>query len=109
MGKAWALLDARERRNAWIVLGVIIVGALASAVMVGSVMPFLAVLADPSRIETTPVLNWAYQTFGFTSVYVFLVALGIASFVLIVISSLIQIAKTWVVARFAMMRIHSIS
>ena len=108
-GKAWALLDARERRNAWIVLGVIIIGALASAVMVGSVMPFLAVLADPSRIETTPVLAWAYEALGFTSVYGFLVGLGVASFVVIVLSSLIQIAKTWAVARFAMMRIHSIS
>jgi ATP-binding cassette, subfamily B, bacterial PglK len=107
--KAWALLDARERRNAWIVLGVIIIGALASAVMVGSVMPFLAVLADPSRIETTPALAWAYETFGFTSDYSFLVGLGLASFGVIVVSSLIQIAKTWAVARFAMMRIHSIS
>lgn len=107
--KAWALLDTRERRNAWIVLGVIIVGALASAVMVGSVMPFLAVLAEPSRIETTPALAWAYKAFGFTSVYGFLVGLGLASFAIIVLSSLIQIAKTWAVARFTTMRVHSIS
>ncbi|WP_306120541.1 MULTISPECIES: ABC transporter ATP-binding protein [unclassified Roseitalea] len=107
--KAWALLDGRERRNAWIVLGVIIVGALASAVMVASVMPFLAVLADPSRIETTRSLAWAYDMFGFTSVYWFLVGLGVASFAVIVLSSAIQITKTWAVARFAMMRVHSIS
>jgi ATP-binding cassette, subfamily B, bacterial PglK len=107
--KAWALLDARERRNAWIVLGIIIIGALASAVMVGSVMPFLAVLADPSRIETTPALAWAYSSFGFTSTYGFLIGLGLASFAVIVLSSLIQIAKTWAVARFAMMRMHSLS
>lgn len=107
--KAWALLDARERRNAWIVLGIIIIGALASAVMVGSVMPFLAVLSDPSRIETTPALAWAYSSFGFTSTYGFLIGLGLASFAVIVLSSLIQIAKTWAVARFAMMRIHSLS
>ncbi|MBV7410718.1 ABC transporter ATP-binding protein [Maritimibacter sp. DP1N21-5] len=107
--KAWALLDARERRNAWIVLGVIIIGALASAAMVGSVMPFLAVLADPAQIEKTRALAWAYEVFGFTSVYGFLVGLGLASFAVIVASSLIQIAKTWVVARFSMMRIHTIS
>jgi len=107
--KAWALLDGRERRNAWIVLAVIIVAALASAVMVGSVMPFLAVLADPSRIEATPVLAWAYDVFGFSTVYSFLIALGVASFAVIVLSSLIQIVRTWAVARFALMRIHSIS
>jgi ABC-type multidrug transport system fused ATPase/permease subunit len=107
--KAWALLDLQERRNAWLVLGVIIIAALASAVMVGSVMPFLAVMADPSRIETTPILSWAFDIFGFSSVYGFLVGLGIASFVVIIVSSLIQIAKTWAVAQFSMMRIHSIS
>lgn len=106
--KAWALLDARERLNAWAVLGIIIAGALASAVMVGSVMPFLAVLADPTRIETTPALAWAYDAFGFTTTYGFLVGLGLASFGVIVLSSAIQIARTWAVARFAMMRVHSI-
>lgn len=107
--KAWALLDAQEKRNAWIVLGVIIIGALSSAVVVGSVMPFLAVLADPSRIETTPVLAWAYDAFGFETTYGFLVGLGLMSFAVIVLSSAIQIVRTWAVARFAMMRSHSIS
>ena len=107
--KAWALLDARERRNAWIVLGIIIISAFSAAAMVGSVMPFLVVLADPSRIETTPALAWAYEFFGFTSVYGFLTGLGAACFAIIVLSSLLQIARTWAVARFAMMRVHSIS
>ena len=107
--KAWALLDVREKRNAWIVLGVIILGALSSAMMVGSVMPFLAVLADPSRIETTPTLAWAYFALGFESVYGFLIGLGLASFVVILLSSMLQIAKTWAVVRFATMRMHSIS
>ncbi|MBC7286092.1 ABC transporter ATP-binding protein, partial [Hoeflea sp.] len=107
--KAWALLDARERRNAWIVLGIIIISALASAVMVGSIMPFLAVLADPGRIGATPALAWAYETLGFSTDYGFLIALGVGSFAVILLSSLIQIARTWAVARFANMRIHSIS
>ncbi|MCH8466825.1 MAG: ABC transporter ATP-binding protein/permease [Roseinatronobacter sp.] len=107
--KAWALLDAREKRQAWIVLGVIIIGALASAVMVGSIMPFLTVRADPARIVSTPALAWAFDAFGFISVYGFLIGLGFASFAVIVLSSAIQIAKTWVVARFSTMRVHSIS
>jgi len=107
--KAWALLDAQERRTAWIVLGVIIISALSSAVMVGSVMPFLAVLADPSRIQSTPALAWGYDALGFTSIYGFLVGLGMVSFAVIVLSSVIQIVRAWAVAQFALMRIHSIS
>lgn len=103
------MLDARERRHAWIVLGIMLLSALASAAMVGSVMPFLAVLADTARIQNTPALAWAYAYFGFTSVHDFLVALGIASFAVITLASLIQIARTWAVARFSMMRGHTIS
>lgn len=106
--KAWTLLDAQERRSALIVLFLIIVSALAAALMVGSVMPFLAVLSDPSRIESTPALAWSYETFGFASQYGFLVALGLASFATILLSSFLQILKTWAVARFAMRRMHSI-
>lgn len=107
--KAWALLEPRERRNAWMVLVVIVIAALSAALMVGSVMPFLVVLADPSRIQDTPLLHWAYTFFGFDSVYGFLLSLGLLSFAIIVVASAIQIAKTWVVAKFAWMRLHSLS
>ena len=46
--KAWALLDARQRRNA--------LKLLASTAMVGSVMPFLSVLSEPARIQEIPHL-----------------------------------------------------
>lgn len=107
--KAWSLLDAGEKRTAWIVLGVVVVNATLAAVSVGSIMPFLAVLADPSRIETVAVLTWAYGAFGFASDYDFLVGLGFASFAMILLASGAQIANTWAIARFAMMLIHAIS
>jgi ABC-type bacteriocin/lantibiotic exporter with double-glycine peptidase domain len=107
--KAWALLNAHERRSALILLGVIIISALSSAVMVGSVMPFLAVMADPSRIKSTTSLAWAYEFLGFTSDYGFLVGLGLASFAVIFVSGFAQIAKTWAVAHFTTMRTHTIS
>lgn len=107
--KAWELLNKSERRIAWMVLAIIIIGAVASAIMVGSVMPFLAVLAEPSRINTDPTLAWAYVSLGFSSVYHFIIALGITCFLIIVLSSAIQILRAWAIARFSMMRIHSIA
>lgn len=107
--KAWALLDKRERRNAVIVLVIVILGALSSAMMVGSVVPFLSVLAEPDRIVSVPMLAWAYETFGFETDYSFLVGLGLVALAMIAFTSAIQIFRTWAVARFAMMRMHSIS
>ncbi len=107
--KAWALLDAREKRNAWIVLCILILAALSSAAMVGSIMPFLSVLSNPERIRDVAVLAWVYQVGGFTSDFGFLVALGLASLAVIVISNILQVLRTWAVARFALMRIYTLS
>lgn len=107
--KAWELLDARERRNALKVLSIAAFSALASMMMVGSVMPFLSVLSDPARIQNTTQLAWAYEHFGFTSPYAFLVALGAGSLVMIVLAMGILVLKVYAIARFAMMRVHSFS
>ena len=107
--KCWELLDGREKLSAWIALVIMIISALSSAIMVGSVLPFLSVLSDPGQIARVPALAWAYEYFGFDSDYAFLVALGIASFAVIALTSVIQIVRAYVVARFVMMRMHSIS
>ncbi|MGY6635187.1 MAG: ABC transporter ATP-binding protein [Alkalilacustris sp.] len=107
--KAWSILTPRERRNALLVLGVAILGAASSTLMVGSIMPFLAVLSDPGRIQSTPMLAWAYGTLGFQSTYGFLVGLGIAALAVIFLGMAMQVLKVYVVARFATQRVHSIS
>ena len=107
--KAWALLDARERRNAWIILCIIIASALLSAAMVGSVMPFLLILADPEKIRSVPMLTWGYKAGGFASDYSFVVALALSSLGIIVASNLLMVLRSWAVAHYAMMLIHSLS
>ena len=107
--KAWALLDRRERFNALRVLGLAIVAAAVSTLMIGSVMPFLGVLADPGRIAATPSLAWAYDTFGFTSAYGFLVALGGVALVMILTGVGVQALKLYVMSRFTTMRVHTLS
>lgn len=107
--KAWNLLDAREQRRAYLVLLVVIVAALASAGMVGAVFPFLSVLADPAQIHGVGIYSWAYDRFGFTSDYAFVIALGLLALVIIVAANLIQVVRTYVVNRFALGRIHSLS
>ncbi|WP_160484590.1 ABC transporter ATP-binding protein [Aurantiacibacter rhizosphaerae] len=109
MSKAWAILTPRERRQAWVVLVVVIVSAMASAAMVASVFPFLSVLAQPNEVEKSTALSWAYGAYGFTDEYNFLIALGAASFVVIVVGNLLQIARVYVIARYTAMRTHAIS
>lgn len=107
--KAWELLDARERRNAFIVLGVMIASAFASAAMVLSIFPFLSVLSDPEIIGERRLFKTVYDLGGFASVYDFMVALGIGSIGVIVSANLLLILNTWAVTRFSQMRVHTIS
>jgi ABC-type bacteriocin/lantibiotic exporter with double-glycine peptidase domain len=109
IANAWALLDPQERRNSFKVLGVMVLGAFASAVMVGSVFPFLSVLADPDLIHENSLLAWAYATGGFSSDYGFLTGLGLGSISIILLSNLLLILQTWAVVRYTQMRVHSIS
>jgi len=107
--KAWSLLDSRERRNAGVVLIVVSISALGTALMVGSVLPFLTVLADTSSIRTIPQLNWFYETFGFESNYGFVIALGFATLAVIVVFNVMQLVRFYVISRYCLMRVHSLS
>ncbi len=107
--KAWGLLGVRERRNAFIVLGVVVFAALSTTMMIVSIYPFLTVISEPQRIHEVHQLSRVYDWFEFTSDYSFLVALGLFSFTTILLSNLIQMLKTYVVKRYSLMRVHSIS
>jgi hypothetical protein len=50
------LLSPQERRRAGLLLGMILVMALLDVVGVASIMPFMAVLANPRVVETNAYL-----------------------------------------------------
>lgn len=107
--KAWGLLTRHEQRTAMGVLVVIFFGSISAAVMVGSVLPFLTVLARPQMITDNRYLHGIYTALGFQSTYAFLIALGLASLSIIIIANLLQAAKLYAIERFAEMRVHALS
>jgi ATP-binding cassette, subfamily B, bacterial PglK len=106
---AWQLLEPRERRNALIVLLVVVMSAIFSAVMVASIMPFLSVLADPTRIQEIKILRWLYEAGGFSNGRQFLIALGFFSIAIILFANALQVLRIFIVSRFVSMRAHTIS
>ncbi|MGY6409992.1 MAG: ABC transporter ATP-binding protein [Alkalilacustris sp.] len=107
--KAWALLDRRERLSGLVVLLVSVVAALASTVMVASVLPFLSVLSDPQSVETSTLLRWVRDMFGFETAHGLFVGLGLASLVVIVGATALQIANIYVISRFSLLCVHGLS
>lgn len=91
------------------VLLLVVLSALTSVLMIGSIVPFLTVLADPLRIHTTEIYAWAYEFGKFSSDYSFLVALGFGSLITILGTNVIQTVRLYYVTKFATMRMHSLS
>ncbi|MFP4229283.1 MAG: ABC transporter ATP-binding protein, partial [Salinivenus sp.] len=76
---------------------------------VASIMPFLSVASDPSIVEENEYLRWAYSTFEFADTRSFLVALGLGTLIVLVLSNAFIILTRWAIERFAWGRNHSLS
>lgn len=103
------LLDARERRNAVLLFGMVLIMGLLETVGVASVMPFMSVVANPEVIENNDYLSYVYIAMGFTSIDDFLIFLGGAVFILVVGSLAFKALTIWAMARFIHMRNYTLS
>lgn len=58
------LFDKKEKRNTMVMIGLIIIGALAETVGVGIILPFVSLILDPQLIRKyeflTAVYNWEF-------------------------------------------------
>ncbi len=90
----YGTLSPRRRHHAWATILLMLVGALAEVLSVGSVLPFLAVLTNPTRLESLPI---AGDLIAALPPGTNLVAVTAGTFIgLFVISGLIRLALAWV-------------
>lgn len=109
--KTYKLLSRTEQKQGLWILGLAVGLAFFETAGVASIMPFLAVLGNPSMIESNSVLKMLYgisHRWGVKTTDEFLVALGVGAFVLIVIVSLYRTFASYAMNRFVQMRRHSI-
>lgn len=106
--KLRSLLAPAERRRAKLVFLLMAGRALLEMVGVASVMPFVAVLADPDLVTTNRYLATAYAVLGFDSPRSFLFFLGFVVLMLFVSSLAFRALTTYEIVRFSNMRLHSI-
>ena len=105
------LLSPNERKNALMLLVMLLIMALLDMIGVASILPFMAVLVNPSLIETNLILNSIYEfstIFGVKNNQHFLFALGITVFGLLVFTLIFKAITTYIQIRFVHMREYSI-
>ena len=107
--KIFDLLDRGERRRFYQLLAMIMVMGVLDMVGVAAILPFLAVVANPSQVGNSHYLSAAQRWTGLTGQGEFLIFLGAMVFALIVVSLGFKTLTMHAIARFSNMRNHSIS
>lgn len=105
------LLTSQERRQAISILALVLIMTVLEMIGVASIMPFMAVITNPSLIETNFTLNKIYKIsleFGVSSKTDFFFFLGVIVFLLLVFSLIFKTITTYVQLRYIQMRQYSI-
>ena len=109
LNRTYRILTPQERVHFLRLLFIVTGTAFFEVVSVASIMPFIAVLANPDIIETNRYLRAVNEWFGFETPVQFLILLGCASFVLLVMSALVRIFGNYATIRFSETRRHSLA
>ncbi len=105
------LLSPKERKNVFLLMGMISLMALLEMIGVASIMPFISVLINPEIIETNSTLKKIFEisiNIGVKTEQQFLFILGICVFMLLVISIIFKALTSYLQLRFTNMREYTI-
>ena len=105
------LLTPQEYKRALLLLLMILIMALLDMIGVASILPFMAVLTNPSLIETNLILSNMYlisSKFGVENNQQFLFALGVLVFLILIFSLTFKALTTYFQIRFIQMREYSV-
>lgn len=105
----WGILTTRERKRLLLLTVLTILMSFFEVVGVAGVLPFLSVLNDPTLLETNATLVWFAAFLGTDTPNQTTVALGVAVFVLVVVSMTTRAFVTYAQIRFSLMRAYAIS
>jgi len=107
--KLLSLFPAPEQRRIWLLLVIATFTGLVQAVGIASVMPFIAVLADPGLVDENPQLAWAYGALGFADTRAFLLFLGLVAFAMLLVSNVLVGANAWLTLRVCHLGEHDLA
>ena len=95
------LLTRKDKVRLVLVLGALLVNGVVDVLGASSILPFIAVVAKPSMVETNAYLKLAYIWSGAGSVNEFLFKLGVLTLAISLLSNLFALAVQWAILRFS--------
>jgi ATP-binding cassette, subfamily B, bacterial PglK len=96
----WHHLSSRRRHQFVLIIGLMLVGALAEVVSLGAVLPFLGILTAPQAVFNYRIVAHAAHAFGITTPSQLLLPLTIAFVTIALVAGAIRILLLRVSTRF---------
>lgn len=97
----FSLLTPSQRKRFYSLQVLVILMAIMELVGIASIGPFMALVADPSLLETNPLLASLYQLSGLQTTNQFLFATGVVVLMALTVASCISIITSWRLSLFA--------
>ena len=73
----FSLFSKSERRQFYWLIAAMVVMAIMQTIGVGSIVPFISMVANPEIVQTNKWIKWLYGIFGFSSINRFLFFSGL--------------------------------
>ena len=99
--KLFSLLTRKQKRELYLMQLIILMSAVSELVSTVSIMPFIALAANPDIIESNKYFAWVYHHMGTPGHDVFLIYLGLAFIALVTLSNGIMLADQFLMNRYS--------
>jgi len=107
--KLFSFFPKQERFRIFLLLISTTISGLFQAIGVASILPFIAVVADPDLVTENPYLNGAYEYFGSDGVSEFLVLLGLFAMLVLIATNLLVAVNAWLTFRVCHIGEHDLA
>ena len=107
--KIWKILTPLDKKKLGVVSILVVFMTIIESIGVVSIMPFLAVLANPESIQHNFLLKKVYNFFKVQSSNQFVIYLGVISLIIVVFSAVLKILTQYALNRFSSLQRHYFS
>lgn len=107
--KIFHLLSLDGKKKLYGLILAVVIMAVFDTIGVASIFPFLNVISNPSIIQENSTLKWVYDQLNFTNKDTFLIALGIASFIFLLVNNILRAYLSVAVIKFSYLKRYILS
>lgn len=107
--KIISMLSKHDRRQLFLIFGIMMAMGLVEAIGIGSIMPFMAAVMNIDRALENDYLRYLYDVAGFSSKSRFVIFLGSMVLFVLITRNLFFAIGVWLTSRFTFMCRHHLS